>query len=134
MKTRLAVLAGVAALVLASACFAQTAEVVDLPTRPGVRQRMLVLQPDHATAVVVLLTGGNGQLGIHDNGSLRSDGNFLVRSRSLFVHRGLITFTGGRSSGNVCDAFAYHGYNGIEQKVVADIAAFVAAPPKAGPP
>jgi hypothetical protein len=45
MKTRF-FLAGFAALVVASACFAQTAAVVDLPTRPGVRQRMLVLQPD----------------------------------------------------------------------------------------
>jgi pimeloyl-ACP methyl ester carboxylesterase len=220
----------------------------------------------------VLLTGGNGQLGIYDNGSLRAEGNFLVRSRSLFVQQGfavvlldppsdhnsapflagtfresaehaadigavvawsrgkwslpvwlvgtsrgtqsvasaatvltgdsapdglvltstvlqasrsglasarpvqemalerlripvlvthheqdqcqvtppalvpalmakltpatsqILTYRGGRSTGNACEAFAYHGYNGIEQKVVADIAAFVTAPPKAGPP
>ena len=271
MKTLVSILAS-ATLVLATASFAQTAEVVDLPTRPGVRQRMLVVQPEHPTAVLLLMTGGNGQVGIYDNGSLRADGNFLVRSRTLFVQRGfavvlldppsdhdtapflagtfrespehaadigaavawsrskwslpvwlvgtsrgtqsvasagilltgasapdglvltstilgasrvgqsrvrpvqemsleklrmpvlvthheqdqcqvtppalvpalmekltpatsrLLTYTGGRSTGNVCEAFAYHGYNGIEDRVVADIAAFVTAPPKAGPP
>ena len=34
-------------------------------------------------------------------------------------------FTGGISVGNVCDAFAYHGFNGIEDDVVRNIAAFI---------
>lgn len=34
-------------------------------------------------------------------------------------------FTGGGSVGNVCDAFAHHGYNGIEDDVVRNIAAFI---------
>jgi pimeloyl-ACP methyl ester carboxylesterase len=68
---------------------AASAEVVNLPTRPGVTQRMLVDQPENApSAVLVLMTGGAGRLGIFDNGSLRNDGNFLVRSRSLFVQHG----------------------------------------------
>ena len=34
----------------------------------------------------------------------------------------LISVTGGKSEGDPCDAFAYHGYNGIEQNVVTQIA------------
>lgn len=80
-----------AALLLWSAhALAQpSSEVVDLPTRPGVTLRMLVLQPAAApSSVAVLLTGGAGRLGIFDNGSLRFEGNFLVRSRQAFVERG----------------------------------------------
>lgn len=63
-------------------------QVVDLPTRPGVRVRMLVLQPAAPTSVAVLISGGAGQLGIYDNASLRNEGNFLVRSRQAFAQRG----------------------------------------------
>lgn len=63
-------------------------QVVDLPTRPGVTVRMLVLQPAAPTSVAVLISGGAGQLGIYGNGSLRNEGNFLVRSRQAFVERG----------------------------------------------
>jgi hypothetical protein len=236
MKRLVLWLTALASLLLAGACFAHAAEVVDLPTRPGVTQRMLVLQPQQPVAVLVLMTGGSGHLGIFDNGSLRNDGNFLVRSRALFVQHGdaairwarqrfglpvwlvgtsrgtqsvayagtvlsgasapdglvltstilgssrlgqstarpvqemaldqlqvpmlvthheqdqcqvcppallpalmarlapgrsqLITYQGGRSVGNFCEAFAHHGYNGIEDRVVADIAAWIAARPK----
>jgi hypothetical protein len=86
-------LAGLVLLAMALAALApaaaQTAEVLDLPTRAGVQERVLVLRPaGEPGAVVVLLTGGGGRLGIFDNGSLRFDGNFLVRSRSLFVQHG----------------------------------------------
>jgi len=66
------------------AAWAARPEVVDLPTRPGVSERILVEQPDRApTAVLILMTGGTGRLGVLDNGSLRNGGNFLVRSREL---------------------------------------------------
>jgi hypothetical protein len=32
---------------------------------------------------------------------------------------------GGVSEGDPCEAFAYHGYNGIEREVVAKIAAWL---------
>jgi dienelactone hydrolase len=83
----------VAALLGWSACvaWAMPPEVVDLPTRPGVGERILIEQPDRAPkAVLVLMAGGSGRLGIFDNGSLRNDGNFLVRSRALFVQHGYI--------------------------------------------
>jgi dienelactone hydrolase len=80
-----------AAVLVAGAAVAQAqpAQVVDLATRPSVRERMLVLQPQEVTAVVVLMTGGPGEVGIFDSGSLRRGGNFLVRSRELFARQGL---------------------------------------------
>lgn len=64
--------------------------VVDLPTRPGVRQRVLVDSPvgPPAAATLVLMMGGNGQLGIYANGSLQRDSHFLARVRSLLTARG----------------------------------------------
>ncbi|MCY1169271.1 MAG: alpha/beta hydrolase [Pseudomonadota bacterium] len=72
---------------------AQTApRVVDIPTRPGVTQRVLVLAPAEPKAVAILFTGGNGILQVADNGELRQGkGNFLIRSRQMFVDQGLMT-------------------------------------------
>lgn len=39
----------------------------------------------------------------------------------------LKTYTGGISQGGACEAFSHHGYNGIEDRVVADIAAWLLA-------
>ncbi|MEP6791554.1 MAG: alpha/beta hydrolase, partial [Ramlibacter sp.] len=79
-----------ATLLGGTACWAQGTQVVDIPSRPGITERMLLALPaGKPSAVVLLLTGGNGQVGIYDNGSLRNEGNFLVRSRALFVSHGL---------------------------------------------
>jgi hypothetical protein len=69
----------------------QTApKVVDLPSRGGVTQRMLVLSPAAPKAVVVLLAGGHGGLQIALDGSFKwGTGNFLIRSRQMFVDQGL---------------------------------------------
>jgi pimeloyl-ACP methyl ester carboxylesterase len=65
-------------------------KVVDIPTRPGVTQRLLLLTPPDPKAAVVLLAGGHGGLQIFANGSLKwGEGNFLVRSRQLFAEQGL---------------------------------------------
>lgn len=64
--------------------------VVDIPTRPGVIQRLLVIKVDKPTATVILFAGGHGGLGIFPNGSLKwGDGNFLIRSRQHFTERNL---------------------------------------------
>jgi pimeloyl-ACP methyl ester carboxylesterase len=52
---------------------------------------MLVTAPDAPKAAVILLAGGLGRLKIFDNGGIRNEGNFLVRSRSLFAQQGLAT-------------------------------------------
>ncbi|WP_443083489.1 alpha/beta hydrolase [Variovorax sp. PBL-E5] len=71
---------------------AQTAaQVVDIPTRPGVTQRFVHLAPDKPRAAVILLAGGHGGLRIFPNGSFGwGDGNFLVRTRELFAQQGLV--------------------------------------------
>ena len=88
-------LIGIAALALSCTAQAQPQPqptVVDLPTRPGVTQRMLVITPPEPKAAVVLLAGGHGGLQIFPNGSFKwGEGNFLVRSRQLFADKGLMT-------------------------------------------
>lgn len=79
-------LAGLAA----TAVRAQSKEVIDLPTRPDVTQRVLLVAPAAPQAVALLFAGGHGGLGLYPNGSMRwGDNNFVVRTRELFVERGL---------------------------------------------
>lgn len=71
--------------------FAQVAEkVVDIPTRPGVTQRFIYLAPENPRAAVILFAGGHGGLQISPSGTLGwGKNNFLVRTRNLFVEKGL---------------------------------------------
>jgi len=73
-----------------SNAFTQPVGVLDLPARPGVKQRVLVETPaaQQTAATLVLLMGGNGQLGIYPNGSLQRDSHFLARVRGLLTARG----------------------------------------------
>lgn len=65
--------------------------VVDIPTRPGVSQRMLVLSPPDPKAAVVLLAGGHGGLQISPSGTFKwGAGNFVVRTRQDFVEQGFL--------------------------------------------
>src|SRR5690242_6675929 len=66
--------------------------VVDVPTRPGVTQRFLLLSPRAPKATVVLFAGDDGALHIAPDGRFQYGnltGNFLVRSRQLFVEHDL---------------------------------------------
>ena len=79
-------------LLTTSACWAQSPQVVDIPSRPGVTQRILVLTPDKPKAAVILFAGGDGGLTLEADGRIpKLSGNFLVRSRQLFVEQGLTT-------------------------------------------
>lgn len=63
---------------------------VDIPTRAGVTQRFLLLEAKEPRAVVVLFAGGDGGLRLAPDGTMGGlRGNFLVRSRQLFVEQGL---------------------------------------------
>jgi len=63
--------------------------VVNVPTRPDVLQAYLWLPVPDAVATVVLLVGGNGWLNLSEDGAMRSGaGNFLARSRALFMEQG----------------------------------------------
>jgi dienelactone hydrolase len=83
----------IALLALAGQALAQAhaaEKVVDIPTRPGVTQRLLLTEVPGAKAAVVLLAGGHGGLQIQSDGSMRwGSGNFLVRSRALFAQQGV---------------------------------------------
>jgi hypothetical protein len=63
-------------------------ELVTVPTRPGVTQSFYVTMPIGSPAAsLILFTGGNGKLRRYGPANIRS-GNFLVRSRDLFVAQG----------------------------------------------
>jgi len=66
--------------------------VVDIPTRPGVTQRVLVSAAKAPKAAVILFAGGHGGLQLAPDGTFGwGKGNFLVRSRQLFADQGLLT-------------------------------------------
>ena len=87
---RLILLLQLALLAISSPLWAQTQRVVDIPTRPGVTQRMVVLGVEKPKASVVLLAGGHGGLQITSSGVFKwGEKNFVVRSRQLFASHGL---------------------------------------------
>lgn len=65
--------------------------VVDLDSRPGVVQRLLLLQAADPVGSVILLAGGHGNLDIKPNGQIGWGAeNFLVRTRQLFATSGFV--------------------------------------------
>jgi len=65
--------------------------VVDIPTRPGVTQRIVLLSPENPKAAVVLFPGGHGGLRISQDGRFNwGEGNFVVRTREMFATQGLL--------------------------------------------
>jgi len=68
-----------------------TSRVIDVPTRSNVSERLLVLSPDVTKAVIVLFAGGHGGLQLSSDGKFGwGEGNFLMRTRELFVKEGLM--------------------------------------------
>jgi hypothetical protein len=51
-----------ALLLTTSTVLAQPARTVDIPTRPGVTQRFLLIAPEKPKAAVILFAGGDGGL------------------------------------------------------------------------
>lgn len=81
-----------AALLIPVSALAQSTRTVDVPTRPGVTQRILVITPDKPRAAVVLFAGGDGGITLEADGRMpRLGGNFLVRTRQQFVDQGFTT-------------------------------------------
>jgi len=79
-----------AAALAFSAGGARADELVVVATRPGITQPFYVTRPDGPpVASVVLFTGGDGRLGPYHPANLQH-GNFLVRSRDLFVAEGFL--------------------------------------------
>ena len=68
-------------------------EIVTLSTRPGVTQSyFLTSTPKNLQAVAVLFPGSGGLIQLRsENGQAKfNQGNFLVRSRAVFVKRGVV--------------------------------------------
>lgn len=77
----------------------RAAELHVLEPRPGAKQKFLLLRPDGPPkASVVLYAGGSGSIGIGKEGSLKSGGNFLVRTRELFTEQGFLVLVPDRPS------------------------------------
>lgn len=81
----------IAAGALAQQVHAQSApQVVDIPTRSGVSNRVQLLPAAQPKATLLLMAGGHGGLQMQPDGSLKwGKGNFLVRSAPLFVQQGV---------------------------------------------
>jgi pimeloyl-ACP methyl ester carboxylesterase len=56
-----------------------------------------------------------------------SDVPELMEKLGSAPRKQLQSFKGGQSRGDPCEAFAHHGFNGLEQEVVARIAAWILA-------
>ena len=86
-------LAAMLALSLAVSAAGHAQEIVTLPTRDGVTQSFLLVAPpgDKPAAAAILFPGGPGLIRLrNEGGRIRlGEGNFLVRSRQLFVARGV---------------------------------------------
>lgn len=86
-----AIKALVIALLTSASAFSHAqsaAQVVDIPTRSGVTNRVQFLPAAQAKATVLLMAGGHGGLQMQSDGSLKwGKGNFLVRSAPLFVQQ-----------------------------------------------
>ncbi|AUH52813.1 alpha/beta hydrolase [Chromobacterium sp. ATCC 53434] len=69
---------------------ARSEQVIEIPTRPGVSQRFLLLEPTApARANLILFTGGEGLLKLSADGELGAgNGNFLVRTRRRWAELG----------------------------------------------
>ncbi|HEY3066436.1 MAG TPA: alpha/beta hydrolase [Methylomirabilota bacterium] len=124
-----AVVAALAACAAFAACAEQSAaaaeQVVDVPTRAGVTERLLLLTTEQPKATVVLFAGGHGGLQIGGDGKLGwGGGNFLVRSRKLFADEGLMVAVLDAPSDRQSEPFL----NGFRQTPahVADVQAVVA--------
>jgi dienelactone hydrolase len=91
MKRFLALVGVLCLTTRSSAAWAMTERLVDIPTRPGVTQRVLLLGPDQPRATVILLAGGHGGLQISTSGGFGwGAGNFVVRTRQMFAEQGLL--------------------------------------------
>jgi len=92
LTTRLLAVVVVISALAATPARAQTPpRVVDIPTRTGVMQRLLLIGAHGSRATVVLFAGGHGGLQLASDGTLGwGRGNFLVRSRELFAAHGLL--------------------------------------------
>ena len=66
------------------------ADIATLDTRSGVTQKILIEQPNNPVANLILFAGGKGKIKLNSS-KYKSNKNFLVRSRQLFIDKGFTT-------------------------------------------
>ncbi|MBV9863023.1 MAG: alpha/beta hydrolase [Alphaproteobacteria bacterium] len=86
---RLASLAALALLAAILPLRPAAAQVADLPLATGGTERVLLLVPPNPRAVLIMLPGGDGTIAIDNSGQVQRGGNFLIRTRDLWVQQGL---------------------------------------------
>ncbi len=114
------------ALLMTAYATASAEEIVALKTREGATQSFLLSIPQQSpSAAVVLFPGGDGNIELRsESGSPKfRAGNFLVRSRELFVEGGIATATVDAPSD---EARGMNDQFRLGDKHAADIAAVVA--------
>ncbi|MBR1122249.1 alpha/beta hydrolase [Bradyrhizobium lablabi] len=62
--------------------------IFDLRFRRGISQRVLYVSPAAPVAVIVMLPGGTGKIGLKANGEVTHGDNFLVRTRDIWARHG----------------------------------------------
>jgi pimeloyl-ACP methyl ester carboxylesterase len=62
--------------------------LLDLSLADGGHQRVLLDAPLKPKAVIVMLPGGSGDIGLRRDGDVRHDDNFVVRTRELWTAQG----------------------------------------------
>lgn len=91
---KLSLAAAILAVLLAGSIAGRAQEIVVLPTRDGVTQSFLLTAPagDKPAAAAILFPGGYGLIRLrNEGGRIRfGGGNFLVRSRQMFIERGVV--------------------------------------------
>ena len=64
--------------------------LLDIDTRPGVTQTILVESTSSSLANLVLFAGGKGKIKL-SSGKYKTNNNFLIRSRHLFTNNNFTT-------------------------------------------
>jgi hypothetical protein len=121
MNLKYCILCAASALAIISPATAQQTTpnelVINLNLPDGTHQRVLYATPSHPQAALVMLPGGAGELGLHRDGDIRHDDNFVVRTRSLWVARDYAVL--------IPDTIDHENLRGLRSS--ADYAAIVAA-------
>jgi predicted esterase len=89
MRKKFAAVACLLLLILTPATAITSGTFVELQSRSGISQAIYVIKPASPVATVILLPGGTGKIKIGPDGP-KKEGNFLVRTRDLFVNNELL--------------------------------------------
>ncbi|HVM80913.1 MAG TPA: alpha/beta hydrolase [Stellaceae bacterium] len=88
-QTAAAALLAAGAVALGTVGAVAAGTTVDLPASDGGKQRVLYLPAGNPSAALIMFPGGNGVVKLSSDGNFGAGGNFLVRTRELWVQQGM---------------------------------------------